>query len=151
MSDNTRAIQKRERQSRGFTAFQFAGMSDKTCSLTFRKPQERETSVNRFFPSPMMLRSDDPIMILNCVQARHCESTVTQYCHCLLGAWNENAVPKYRCIPGREGRSQFFNSVFEHPVHKVGVDLGGRQVAVPEGALDNQDVAGSAVEVGVTH
>ena len=148
MSDNTRAIQKRERQSRGFTAFQFAGMSDKTCSLTLRKPQEWEISVNRFFPSPMMLSSDDLIMLRNCVQARHCESTVTQYCHCLLGAWNENAVPKDRRIPGPEDRSQSFNGVFEHSVHKVGVDLGGRQVAMPEGSLDNQDIAGSAVEVG---
>lgn len=148
MSDNTRAIQKRERQSRGFTAFQFAGMSDKTCSLTFRKPQEWEISVNRFFPSPMMLRSDDPIMIRNCVQARHCESTVTQHCHRLSEAWNENAAPKDRCIPGPEGRSQPFDGILEHPVHKVGVDLGGRQVSVPEGPLYNQDVTGSAVEVG---
>gem|GEM_PF-6356452 len=125
MSDNARVIQKRERQSRGFTAFQFAVISDKTCSLTFRKPPRRERFVNRFFLTSIMRRNDDLIMLRNCVQARHCEPTVTQYCHCLPEAWSENAAPKDCCILGSEDRSQSFNGVFGYHVHKVSVDLDG--------------------------
>lgn len=148
MSDNTGATRKRDRQGRGFTAFLSEGMSDKTCSLTSGKPRRRERFVNRFFLTSIMRRDDDRSMIRNCVQARHCEVTVTLHCHCLSVTTNENAVPKDRRIPGPECRSQSFDGVFQYPVDQVGVDLGGGQVSVSEGPLHNQDVAGSAVEMG---
>ncbi len=44
--------------------------------------------------------------------------------------------------------SETFEGVFEFTVHEVCVDQRRGEVPVSESALDNEDVAGSAVEVG---
>ena len=51
-------------------------------------------------------------------------------------------------IPTARSGSEPFEGILKGVVDQVGVDLGGRQVPVPERPLDYQDVAGAAVEVG---
>lgn len=46
------------------------------------------------------------------------------------------------------GRSEPFEGFFESAIDEVGVNLGRRNVAVAEGTLDDQQVAGGVVEVG---
>jgi hypothetical protein len=41
-----------------------------------------------------------------------------------------------------------FEGFFQSAVHKVGIDLGGRYVPVPQGTLYDQQVIGGAVQMG---
>lgn len=44
--------------------------------------------------------------------------------------------------------SETFERFFKPAVYEVGVNLGGRDVAVPQGALDHEQVRGRVVEMG---
>ena len=44
--------------------------------------------------------------------------------------------------------SETFERFFKPAVYEVGVNLGGRDVAVPQGALDHEQVRGHFIEVG---
>ena len=61
---------------------------------------------------------------------------------------NERAALADRSFPTTCVYSELFESVLEGVVDQVGVDLGGRQIPVPERPLNHQDIAGTAVEVG---
>jgi hypothetical protein len=46
----------------------------------------------------------------------------------------------------KDNRLKPYEVFFKLAVHKVGVNLGGRYVPVPQGALNDQQVVGGAVE-----
>ena len=63
-------------------------------------------------------------------------------------AWvrKEKRSTKERRNVGRD--SEAFECFFKPAVNEVGVNLGGRDVAVPQGALDHEQVRGRVIEVG---
>jgi hypothetical protein len=50
--------------------------------------------------------------------------------------------------PAVDGGLNPLEGFFQSAVHEVGVDLGGGDVPVPQGALNDQQVVGGAVQVG---
>ena len=148
MSDNTGATRKRDRQGRGVTAFQFAGMSDKTCSLTFLNPRSAEGFINQCFPPAYEGSDASRFTPTDCVQGRDCGLTVSCLCECLSGGGNGKAVRADRVFPMEGSALEPLDSVLESSVDQVGIDLRGGKVPVAQGALDHQDIPGAAVEVG---
>lgn len=90
-----------------------------------------------------------------------CRDMIAVETQCIVSHWcldyeaecsvvylNTQAVWADRLPPFSGRRSETFEGVLEFAVNDVGVDLGCGEVLVAEGTLYNEDVAGSAVEVG---
>ena len=135
-------------ERRGFLAIPRAERSDKACSRTFRHPPAAETFVNKSFRSTLEGSHAVQLTFGDCVQGGDCQLTVPSFRECLSGSGNEKAPPKDRLIPGPGCRLQPFEGLLKRVVDEVGVDLGGREVPVPERTLHDQDVACPTVEVG---
>ncbi len=148
MADNTMATCGDVPERRGFLAIPRAERSDKACSRTFRNPPAAETFVNKSFRSTLEGSHAVQLTFGDCVQGGDCQLTVPSFRECLSGSGNEKAPPKDRLIPGPGCRLQPFEGLLERVVDEVGVDLGGREVPVPERTLHDQDVACPTVEVG---
>ena len=80
---------------------------------------------------------------------RHCDGSLDRSMGaCLFCHQNEQAARVDRLDLLSGWTSKTFEGVLEFAVNEVGVDLRRGEVAMAEGTLDNQDIPGSAVEVG---
>ena len=123
-SDNTTARHAATRETRVLAASPGLGMSDKTCSLTFRSRRSAEGSLNQCFrPAP---EGSDAARIIacGCVRGRDCRLTVSFLCYCLSEGGNGKAARMDRLAFMVGGGSEAFEGVLQRAVHKVGVDLG---------------------------
>ncbi len=137
MADNTRAAYGDVPDTRGFPPLFSAGMSDKTCSLTFKNPpREAEGFVNPSFRLPWEGSDAVRLAPTHCVQGGDCQVTVPSLCECLSQRGNEKAAPQDRSFPATCEDSEPLDGVLEGVVDQVRIDLGGREVAMPERPLD---------------
>ena len=105
-----------------------------------------ETFVNKSFRSSSEGSHSLQLTSSDCVQGgegAHCQLTVSGFCECLSWGGNRKAASKDRLDSELVFGLKEFEGVLEGVVDQVGVDLGSRQVPVPEGSLDYEDVAGA--------
>mgnify|MGYP005863373605 CR=1 FL=1 len=147
-SDNTTARHAATCETRGLAALRPPGMSDKTCSLTFRSRRSAEGFLNQCFRPAPEGSDASRFIIPDSVRGHDCGLTVSYLCECLSEGGNGKAARTDRLGSMVDSGSEALEGILQRAVHEVGVDLGGRQVPVTEGPLDNQNVPGPTVEVG---